>query len=150
MHLAELTRPELIFPALRTRDARELLRFLCQKLVEEGVTEDAEVVFSGLLEREELGSTGIGGGIAFPHCRLAGLPEVVLAIGIHEQGVDFAALDGEPVNFFFLVVSPEKEPAAHLQCLSAISRWVGSDGVLERLRAVRQPEEIHQLLLAET
>jgi PTS system nitrogen regulatory IIA component len=146
MRLAEITEPGLIFPSLKAENGASVLEFLAQQLHIAGIVDSVETLLQGLVEREELGSTGIGGGIAIPHCKLASLDRVVLAIATLERGIDFAALDQKPVRFFFLVVSPESSPAVHLQCLSAISRWVKGEGTLERLAEMRSGEEIHALL----
>lgn len=146
MHLDAMTDPRLIFPGLRCTDASGLLRLLAQKIVELGLVSDADKLYQKLWEREQLGSTGIGAGIAIPHCKMSGLKEVVLAIGLLEDGVEFGAVDQNPVQLFFCVVSPSDSPAAHLQCLAAISRWVKADRHVERILELGDSESIYRLL----
>ena len=144
--LETLTDPHLIFPGLAARDAQEVLRELAGRLAQAGVVSDPEALFERLWEREQLGSTAIGRGIAIPHCKLDGLAHVVLAVGLAPDGVDFGAADGQPVRLFFVVVSPSRSPAEHLQSLAAISRWVKTDGRVERLLGLQKPDEILVLL----
>ena len=144
--LETLTDPHLIFPGLVGRDAGAVLRELAGKLAEAGVVSDAEQLFDRLWERERLGSTAIGRGIAIPHCKLERLERVVVAVGLAPSGVEFGAADHQPVRLFFVVVSPSRSPAEHLQSLAAISRWVKTDGRVERLLDLRDPGEILDLL----
>ncbi len=146
MRLADLTRPELIFPHLAGADRETVLRRLAQLAVERGLDQDPKVLFQKLWEREQLASTGIGSGVAIPHCKIKRCDKVLLAVGRLSSGVDFDAIDDQPVKLFFLVVSPEKSPAAHLQCLAGISKWVKGEGHVNRLLALDDPQEIFQLL----
>ncbi len=133
MTLQSLTRQELIFPDLPGTDRDSLLQALAARVAEAGLATKTELLCAKLREREELGTTGIGKAVAVPHCRLRELDEVILCVGLHRTGVDFDAADGEAVRLVFLVLAPEKKPAAHLQSLAAISRWVQDDGHVEAL-----------------
>ncbi len=137
MDLATYTRPELIFLAVPGYEGEEILAVLAERLAVAGVVPNASALHQLLLEREALCSTGIGAGIAIPHCKLKTLSRPVLAVATTVQAIDFKALDGEPVQVFFLLVSPEDAPAAHLQVLAGISKWIKAD-----------PTVIHQILLA--
>ena len=142
MRLDSLTDPGMVFPALRCSDAESLLRLLAQKIVAQGLAKDSEELFRKLWDREQLGSTAIGSGVAIPHCKLAGLDRVVLAVGILTEGIDFGAEDEQPVRVFFCIVSPEDSPAAHLQCLAAISKWVKGSDHVTRILELADPEAI--------
>lgn len=146
MRLANLTHPELIFPHLPGSDRPTVLRTLAEKLAELLPVADAEDLYRRLSEREELGSTGIGGGVAIPHCKMDGLSEVVVAIGLCEHPIDFGAEDEEPVDLLFLLVSPEDAPAEHLQSLSAISKWVKANRHVEKIRELDDAQSIYELL----
>lgn len=146
MRLDSLTDPELIFPEIDASDREEILRDLSDRLAEHDVIGDSEELYSKLMEREQLGSTGVGAGVAIPHCKLADLSRVVLAIGITRRGVDFGAIDTKPVRLFFLVVSPTDAPAVHLQVLAAISRWLKQDSHASRVLELRDPQAIYRLL----
>jgi PTS system nitrogen regulatory IIA component len=146
MRLASLTEPRLIFADVPGQDGRSVLRALAGRIAQQGVVGEADRLFEKLWEREQLGSTGIGSGVAIPHCKLRGLREVVLAIGIAECAVDFGSVDGQPVRLFFLVISPSETPAAHLQSLAAISKWVKADHHVERILELESSGEIYELL----
>jgi PTS system nitrogen regulatory IIA component len=138
MRLGSLTRPDLIFPDLPATDRAQVLRAFAERIAGQGLVNDPETLFQRLWEREQLGSTAIGGGIAIPHCKVDRLTGGVVAIGRVEAGVDFGAADGQPVRLFFLVISPSQSPAEHLQILAAISRWIK---VPERIQALlEQPD----------
>lgn len=146
MRLASLTRPELVFVGLPGTDGREVLRALAEKVAASGAVAGADELVRKLEERESLGSTGIGAGVAIPHCKLKGLRRGVVAVGLTDQGVDFKAVDGRPVNVFFLVVSPSESPAEHLQVLAAISRWVKADSHVQKLVKLTDRDAIYRLL----
>ena len=146
MGLGALTRPELIFPDLPATDREGLLRALAGRVAAEGLVKSGEELFQKLWEREQLGSTGIGQGVAIPHCKLKGLARGVVAIGLVPAGVEFGAADGQPVKVFFLVVSPAESPAEHLQILAAISRWIRVDHHAARLLALHDPAAVYDLL----
>ena len=148
MDLAALTRPELIFPDLGTggRSEPNVLQELSARVAAVGAVPDGGELAARLAEREALGSTGVGGGVAIPHCKLSGISRAILAIGIAPEGVEFRAVDGLPVRLFFLVVSPSQSPAEHLQVLAAISRWVRAPGRIEQVLAAGSPAAIFDLL----
>jgi PTS system nitrogen regulatory IIA component len=146
MRLASLTRPELIFVGLPGEDRAQLLQALAAQVAATGVVRDSEELFQKLWERERLGSTGIGSGVAIPHCKLKGLRHGIVAIGLAAQGVDFQAVDGRPVTLFFLVVSPSESPAEHLQVLAAISRWIKADHHVEKILQLSDRDAIYRLL----
>jgi mannitol/fructose-specific phosphotransferase system IIA component (Ntr-type) len=133
-----LIRPDLIFPDLPAGDRAQILRNIAGRVAERGLVADANALFDKLWEREQLGTTAVGGGIAIPHCKIERLSSGVVAIGRVPEGVDFGAADGEPVRLFFLVVSPSQSPAEHLQVLAAISRWIKGGGRVQAL--LEQPD----------
>ena len=149
MELGALTRPELIFPDLPATDPEGVLRALAARVEATGQVRDGDELFQRLWEREQLGSTGIGQGVAIPHCKLKGLRHGVVAVGMVPAGVDFGAVDGQPVQVFFLVVSPAESPAEHLQILAALSRWIKADRHAGRLLALRDPARVYDLLRGE-
>lgn len=150
MRLGALTRPELIFPDLPAADRAGVLRAFAERVAGEGLVKSGAELFQRLWEREQLGTTGIGSGIAIPHCKLAGLAHGIVAVGMVPEGVDFDAPDGRPVKILFLVVSPSGSPAEHLQVLAAISRWLRADHHAERILALQAPAQVYDLLSEET
>jgi PTS system nitrogen regulatory IIA component len=141
-----LTRPELIFSDLPVTDCRGVLRALADRVAASGLVGDAGALYRALLEREQLGSTAIGHGVAIPHCKLHGLAQGIVAVGVARLPVDFGAADGEPVSLFFLVLSPDDQPAEHLQTLSRISRWVRAGGHVGTLLGLPDRKAIHDFL----
>ncbi len=150
MRLEALTDPELIFSDLSCRDHSALLRALAERVVAAGRFGDVDELYEKLWEREKLGSTGIGEGVAVPHCKMPGIDSVVVGVALLTEGVDFGAVDQQPVRLVFLVISPEDQPAAHLQCLAAISRWIKAKPHVERILQVNDPPAIYALLKEDT
>jgi mannitol/fructose-specific phosphotransferase system IIA component (Ntr-type) len=145
MQLSELTEPELIFPGLEAADGASVLREVSQRLAASGRIRRPQRLLERLIEREGLGSTAMGHGVAVPHCRFQGSSELLVAVGLCPQGVDFHAEDGEPVKVFFVVVSPNSAAVEHLKCLAAISKWIKNDR-MSSLLEIDDPEEIYRLI----
>ncbi len=145
-HLDSLVEPRRIFPDLPPGGTDATLREMARRLQACGDVEDAEDLSRRLLEREKLGCTGLGNGLAIPHCKLPGVDRVLLAIGIARDGVDFQALDGRPVRLIFLVLSPADSPTGHLQALARVSRLVKTPGVTEAILSAASPEEVAALV----
>ncbi len=121
---------------------------IARRLEAAGQVKDAADLTTRLLEREKLGCTGLGNGLAIPHCKLAGLENVVVAVGVVPDGVDFQAIDGRPVRLVLLVLSPADAPAGHLQALARISRLVKTPGVTEAILSSGTPDEVARALRA--
>jgi PTS system nitrogen regulatory IIA component len=102
-----------------------------------------------LLERERLGSTGIGGGIGIPHGKIPHIDRLFLGFGLSRQGIDFESLDGQPARIFFLLVTPENSAGLHLRVLARISRILKNEVFKERLLQARTREEIIAILQGE-
>jgi mannitol/fructose-specific phosphotransferase system IIA component (Ntr-type) len=149
MHLGSLIRPELVWSDLPAGGRQGLLRDLAERIAAQGGVGDAGELFAKLWERESLGTTAVGAGIAIPHCKLPGLRRGVVAVGISRAGVDFGASDGEPVHVLFLVVSPADSPAEHLQVLAAISRWLKGGHRAAALRSLTSAGDVHRFLAEE-
>ena len=108
-----------------------------------------EEVMRVLLDREQLGSTGIGGGIGIPHGKLKGLKSLVLGFGLSRKGVDFESIDGKPTHIFFLLVTPENSTGLHLKLLARISRILKNDLFKERLLEAADRDEILSIIKEE-
>jgi mannitol/fructose-specific phosphotransferase system IIA component (Ntr-type) len=103
---------------------------------------DVESVIRAILNREELGSTGIGQGVAVPHTRHPTLQRLIGTVALSRRGVDFAALDGEPVDIFFLLVSPQNQPGDHLRALENISRHLKDERFVSYLRRAQSRADV--------
>lgn len=113
-----------VLSRLHASSREGVIKEMVDHLKQSGKIDDPEKLVNILLDREMLGSTGIGHGVAIPHGRLSGLDEILLVFGRSPEGVDFDAHDGEPVNLFFLLVAPEDSAGLHLKTLARISRIV--------------------------
>ena len=102
-----------------------------------------------LLERERLGSTGIGGGIGIPHGKMKNLESLVLGFGLCRQGVDFESLDGKPAHIFFLLITPENSTGLHLKLLARISRILKNEPFKDRLLSAADQEELYGIIKEE-
>ncbi len=102
-----------------------------------------------LMERERLGSTGIGGGIGIPHGKMKNLESLVLGFGLSRKGVDFESLDGQPTHIFFLLITPENNTGLHLKLLARISRILKNDPFKSRLLAAADSDEILEIIKEE-
>lgn len=149
MKITDYLTPELVVAELPRGGKDEILKFLSRQ-VEQAVPElSAEAVLAVLQEREALGSTGIGGGIAIPHGKLAALKDIVILFARSREGVDFAAVDNQPVKLFFLLLAPENAAGTHLKILARISRMLKNQEFREKLLAAPGPTELHALIQEE-
>jgi len=144
--LQGLVDARLVFPDLKATNLEELLAEMSERVAAAGLVRDPEDLARRLLEREKLGCTGLGDGIAIPHCKLKEVEDVVLAIGVSARGVDFHASDGIPVSLILLALSPADAPALHLQALARISRVLRIPGIADSLRRAASAEEIAETL----
>lgn len=131
-----------VFQGLPGRTREEVLEELAFRLAQGGAVREPGELVTRLIERERLGCTGLGGGVAIPHCKLRDLAEVVVAVASTERPIDFGASDGIPVTLIFLVASPAEAASPHLQALASISRLLRAPGVVDGLRAARTPLEL--------
>ncbi len=145
MRLRELFTAEAVSLHLASESKDDILRELIGLLGLDGKSE--AILFKTLKRRENLGSTGIGKGIAIPHCRSLVVNKLRLAYGRKPEGVDFKAIDGAPVHNFFLIVAPPLEVSnQYLPVLGKIAQFAKDPQVPERLRSISEPPEFLQLL----
>lgn len=149
MKLSEIVSPDVILPELKGRTAAEVLQEFADAITASGRYSSATTLRDRLYEREQQESTGIGNGLAIPHCKIPDLSQAVLAIGYSPEGVDFKALDGKPTHFFFMVVSPSSAAVLHLRVLAALSRLLKSPTFLSRLRQHMDRNEVMELIREE-
>ena len=149
MQLSEIISEEVICTAVQVAGKEEAVRVLLMRLVEAGklAQEQLEPVLRAVLEREALGSTAIGRGIAVPHARVSGIERTVMALGLSETGVEFDALDGAAVHALFLVVGSDKEADEYLAALEKISRLIQNRDFRRFLSRARTGREALELIL---
>jgi PTS system nitrogen regulatory IIA component len=140
-----LSSPTQVLPRLKVSSKKQALQDLARRAGEiTGVHE--RQIFDVLLERERLGTTGVGNGIAIPHGKLADVKAMFGLFARLDQPVDFEAIDEQPVDLIFLLLAPEGAGADHLKALARVSRLLRDRGICEKLRGADQAEAIYALL----
>ena len=145
MPLADLVAPSAIVPALRANTKKQTLQELAGKAADL-TGQNARTIFEVLLQREKLGSTGIGNGIAIPHGKLPKLTSLCGLFARLDRPVDFEALDGQPVDLIFVLLAPEAAGADHLRALARIARLLRDRDTAAKLRQSRDAETLYSLL----
>ncbi len=148
MHIIEYLQPGCIIADLVNTTKRGVLEEVAATLVPGPENLDLQTVVDILMERERLGTTGIGDNVAFPHGKIERLSTLKLAFGRSLQGVDFGALDGKLSHLFFLLLAPANAAGLHLKTLAKMSRMLMSQSFREELMAAVASQEIYQLLAA--
>jgi nitrogen PTS system EIIA component len=146
MKILDILPKESIISELLGRSKREVLEELAGALLKQKPQLDPAQVLDVLLERERLGSTGIGDGIAIPHGKIKDLDQLALSFGRSTGGVDFESMDGKPAHFFFLLVAPENCAGIHLRALAKIARFLKNSSIRKRLGAVQTQDGIYAIL----
>ncbi|MGJ8528544.1 PTS sugar transporter subunit IIA [Maritalea sp.] len=145
MELADILSKDAIVPCAKATCKRQLLQLAADKAAEL-VGGDAHEIFKTLTEREQLGTTGLGDGIAIPHGKVAGLSGVTCIFVRLDHPIDFDAVDEKPVDLAFVLLAPKGAGADHLKALSRIARLVRSNNIAEQARSLRDGDELYQLL----
>lgn len=145
MALNDLVDVPAILPALKASSKKQVLQLLAERASAiSGIPE--RDIFETILQREKLGSTGVGNGIAIPHGKLAGVKGITGVFARLETPVDFEALDDQPVDLVFLLLAPEGAGADHLKALSRIARVLRDTDTVNKIRGTRDAQAIHALL----
>jgi len=146
MKITEMLKQEFILEELQTGSKREALAELVGVFARGNIRSDPEAMLRVLLEREKLGSTGIGDGIAIPHGKLAGLGEMVIAFGRSRKGIDFEAMDGKPVHLISLLIAPENSAGQHLKALAKISRMMKDEVFRKNLLGAKTHDDLVRII----
>jgi PTS system nitrogen regulatory IIA component len=147
MDLSDLIRPEAILGSLKANSKKQVIQALAEKAAEMTGLEERQI-FETLLQREKLGSTGVGSGIAIPHGKLAKLDRIFGLFARLAKPVDFEALDDQPVDLVFLLLAPEGAGADHLKALARIARLFREPGIVNKLRASSDKSALYAVLTA--
>jgi PTS system nitrogen regulatory IIA component len=148
MHLGDLISPDAVIPSLKTKSKKQLLVELSGRVARLAGLQERDV-FDVLWQRERLGSTGLGRGVAIPHGKIAGLKRIVGVFARVAEPIDFESVDGEPVDIVFLLLAPEGAGADHLKALARISRLLREDPAVEKLRASKDAAALYAVLTQE-
>lgn len=145
MDLSDLIEASAIMPALKANSKKQLLQLLAEKAAALTGLPEREI-FDTILQRERLGSTGVGNGIAIPHGKLPGIKRIMGVFARLETPVDFEALDDQPVDLVFLLLAQDGAGADHLKALSRIARVLRDPNTVAKVRGTSDPVAIHALL----
>jgi PTS system nitrogen regulatory IIA component len=148
LRLSDVLRPDCVIADLSGGTVPSVLAELARP-VAAATGLDAGALVAALAAREKLGSTGIGEGVAVPHCKVAGLPSLTAALGRSREGVDFRSLDGKPTRIFVALFAPERAGAEHLQALARVSRLLKRPEFRPALLEAPGTEAMHRLLVEE-
>lgn len=149
MEIRDLLAPERVIANLKVTSKKQALQELSKK-VAAAIGQDEREIFDLLLERERLGTTGVGDGIAIPHGKLASLDRLYGMFARLERSVNFESIDERPVDLIFLLLAPETAGADHLKALARISRLLRDKKICDKLRGSDTPEALYALLTEQT
>lgn len=147
MELADILSEESVIACAAIKDKRELLEVLSKEAAK-ATGQDAKVVFDALNERESLGSTGLGNGLAIPHGKFAGLKSLMAVFARLDQPVDFDSVDDQPVDLVVMLLAPLGAGADHLKALALVARLLRTESTVEALRATNDPKKLYAILTA--
>ncbi|MCX5657546.1 MAG: PTS sugar transporter subunit IIA [Candidatus Omnitrophica bacterium] len=146
IRISELLKEKYIDLGLKEKDKPSLIAGLVDLINKSGNLKSKKAFLDAVLEREKLGSTGIGGGIAIPHAKSQGVSDFILAFARQDCGINFGSLDGEKTFLFFIVASPESDVGGHLKVLSAISRLVKDRATVELLKKAKDKKAVLKII----
>jgi nitrogen PTS system EIIA component len=145
MDLSDLISAEAILPSLKANSKKQAIQAIAEKAAELTGLEEREI-FETLMQREKLGSTGVGGGIAIPHGKPQKLTRIFGLLARLARPIDFEALDDQPVDLIFLLLAPEGAGADHLKALARIARHLREPGIAAKLRASTDKTALYAVL----
>ncbi len=147
MELSDILSRDCIVACAKVASKRQLLQLFAEHAsVIAGL--DAKIVFETLMNREKLGSTGLGNGIAIPHGKIKKLDHVVAIFARIDQAIDFDAVDDQPVDLAIMLLAPEGSGADHLKALARVARLLRTESLVEQLRTTRENDHLYSLLTA--
>ena len=148
MRIQDVLKREAIIDDLQSRTKKGILEELVVPVAQISGVAPEELV-RVLMERERLGSTGIGGGIGIPHGKMKNLDSLVLGFGLSRSGVDFESIDKKATHIFFILITPENSTGLHLKLLARISRILKNDAFKQRLMNATDGDEIYNIIMEE-
>jgi PTS system nitrogen regulatory IIA component len=147
MKLSEILDQDNIIPDLKAKDKKGVLEELAEVIVSHEPSLDKGSLVRVLLERERLGSTGIGDGVAIPHGKFRGLRHPIISFGRSRRGLDFESMDGQPAFLFFLLVAPENSASVHLKALAKIAKILKNSSFRNVLLQAPTKKELYQTII---
>ena len=149
MNISDLLAPDAVLAAVKSQGKKQLLQELAGRA--HALTRLPEKrIFETLIERERLGTTGVGSGIAIPHGRMDGVHQITGVFARLETAIDYEAVDSQPVDLVFMLLAPENAGADHLKALARVSRLLRNQAICEKLRAAKSAQAIYAILTDQT
>ncbi len=149
MRLDQILNSGFINESLQAKNKTEVLQELVQTIIDGGLKLDSSVAMEILQQREKLGSTGIGDGVAIPHGKIPVLEDLVVAFGRSKEGISFDAIDGKPVHLFFLLLAPENSAGQHLKALAKISKMLKAVDFRKKLMDAKSSEDLYKIIISQ-
>ncbi|HNZ30640.1 MAG: PTS sugar transporter subunit IIA [Smithellaceae bacterium] len=149
MRLDQILNSGFINESLQAKNKTEVLQELVQTIIDGGLKLDSSVAMEILQQREKLGSTGIGDGVAIPHGKIPVLEDLVVAFGRSKEGISFDAIDGKPVHLFFLLLAPENSAGQHLKALAKISKMLKVVDFRKKLMDAKSSEDLYKIIISQ-
>jgi PTS system nitrogen regulatory IIA component len=147
MKLTDLLEKYNIIHELKAVDKKRAIEELVQTLIDSKPSLDKDSLVRVLLERETLGSTGIGEGVAIPHGKFPGISEPIISFGRSIKGLDFDSMDGQPVHLFFLLIAPDTSASVHLKALARIAKLLKNGAFRKMLMEASTRDEIYEIIV---
>lgn len=147
MQLDQIFKIEFINADLKARSKDEALAELVNTIIRGGLKLDNQAILEILKQRENLGSTGIGDGVAIPHGKVSALNDIVVGFGRSVEGIDYDSLDGRPVHLLFLLLAPENSAGQHLKILAKISKMLKEAGFRKKLLKAKSQSELYKIII---
>jgi PTS system nitrogen regulatory IIA component len=145
MKILDFLKKETIITDLKSSEKKSVLEELALPISVITHTDPNEIV-KVLMERESLGSTGIGGGIGIPHGKMSGLDSLAMGVGLSQKGVDFDAMDSKPTRIFFVILTPENSAGLHLVILARISKILKEDAFKRKILTAQKPDDVIRII----
>lgn len=146
MNLVDVFKPEYIKVPLQKGTKSEVIRELMDILHDNKVITNSEDIIQAVFDREKIMTTGVGNGVAIPHCKHEDCRNFAIALGIHPGGINFDSIDKKPAHIIFLLIGPEDQPGTHIKLLSRISRIISQNDIREKVLSAQTSQELFDLL----
>ncbi|MBN2061427.1 MAG: PTS sugar transporter subunit IIA [Deltaproteobacteria bacterium] len=147
MKLSDILLEDNIITDLKASDKKHVLEELIEPLIKSIPSLDRESLVKVLLDRERLGSTGIGDGVAIPHGKIHGISDPIISFGRSNRGLDFDSMDGQPAHLFFLLIAPENSASIHLKALARIAKILKNGSFRRILMEAQTKEELYNTII---
>jgi nitrogen PTS system EIIA component len=147
MHLEDILTPERCFCQITGASKKRILTTISELIAADKDSLEADMIFTALMAREQLGSTGLGNGIAIPHCRVPECQDIIGMLITLDQPIDFDAIDGKPVDILFVLIVPEQKTDEHVKTLAGLAELFLDEDFCFTLRQTRASEDLYNIAI---